>query len=119
MRPFFLGRPEPSVKNLFFARGPASIHPASQGGKDYCMVSAYRIDLQYGDVLFREGDAPTTAFLIESGTLRITADRDGTPLLLSDLGAGALVGEMAVLDDSPRSATATAVAPCVLTPIDR
>jgi EAL domain-containing protein (putative c-di-GMP-specific phosphodiesterase class I) len=83
------------------------------------MASAYRIELHPGDVLFREGDAPTTAFLIESGSLRITADRDGAPMLLSDLGAGALVGEMAVLDDSPRSATATALAPCVLTPIDR
>jgi EAL domain-containing protein (putative c-di-GMP-specific phosphodiesterase class I) len=83
------------------------------------MASAYRIELRPGEVLFREGDDPTTAFLIESGTLRITADREGTPVLLSDLGAGALVGEMAVLDDSRRSATATAVNACVLTPIDR
>jgi EAL domain-containing protein (putative c-di-GMP-specific phosphodiesterase class I)/CRP-like cAMP-binding protein len=83
------------------------------------MASAYRIELNPGEVLFREGDAPSTAFLIESGSLRITAQRNGSPVVLSDLGAGALVGEMAVLDDSPRSATATALAACVLTPIDR
>ena len=83
------------------------------------MASAYRIELNPGEVLFREGDAPSTAFLIESGCLRITAQRNGAPVILSDLGAGALVGEMAVLDDSPRSATATALAACVLTPIDR
>ncbi|MGH8090273.1 MAG: EAL domain-containing protein [Rudaea sp.] len=83
------------------------------------MATAYRIELQPGQVLFREGDAPTTAFLIESGTLRITAERDGAPMLLGELSAGALVGEMAVLDDSRRSATATAIAACVLTPIDR
>jgi len=83
------------------------------------MASAYRIELNPGEVLFREGDAPSTAFLIESGSLRITAQRNGAPVVLSDLGAGALVGEMAVLDDSPRSATATALAACVLTPIDR
>src|SRR5579885_3820382 len=83
------------------------------------MGSAYRIELSPGEVLFREGDAPTTAFLIESGSLRITAQRDGVPMVLSDLGPGALVGEMAVLDDSPRSATATALEACVLTPIDR
>jgi EAL domain-containing protein (putative c-di-GMP-specific phosphodiesterase class I) len=83
------------------------------------MASAYRIELRPGEVLFREGDSPTTAFLIESGTLRITAKREGSPMLLGDLGAGALVGEMAVLDDSPRSATVTALAMCVLTPIDR
>jgi diguanylate cyclase len=83
------------------------------------MSSAYRIELQAGDVLFREGDPPSTAFLIESGTLRITAQRAGSAVVLSDLGAGALVGEMAVLDDSPRSATAIAIESCVLTPIDR
>ncbi len=83
------------------------------------MASAYRIELQPDEHLFHEGDEPTTAFLIESGTLRITAKREGTPVILSDLGPGALVGEMAVLDDSPRSATATALEGCVLTPIDR
>ena len=83
------------------------------------MATAYRIELKPGDVLFREGDAPTTAFLIESGALRITAARDGAPMLLGELSAGALVGEMAVLDDSRRSATATALSTCVLTPIDR
>lgn len=83
------------------------------------MASAYRIELRSGEVLFREGDAPTTAFLIESGSLRITAQRDSGPMILGDLGPGALVGEMAVLDDSQRSASATALEACVLTPIDR
>jgi diguanylate cyclase len=83
------------------------------------MASTYRIELRPGEVLFREGDPPTTAFLIESGTLRISALRNGSPMVLSDLGPGALLGEMAVLDDSPRSATASAISACVLTPIDR
>jgi EAL domain-containing protein (putative c-di-GMP-specific phosphodiesterase class I) len=83
------------------------------------MASADRIELQPGEQLFNEGDGPTTAFLIESGTLRITAKRDGAPIVLGDLGAGALVGEMAVLDDAPRSATATALDTCVLTAIDQ
>jgi EAL domain-containing protein (putative c-di-GMP-specific phosphodiesterase class I) len=83
------------------------------------MSSAYRIELAAGQALFREGDAATTAFLIESGTLRVTAERDGVPMLLGNLHAGALIGEMAVLDDSPRTATAIAVEPCVLTAIDR
>ena len=63
------------------------------------MTSAYRIELAPGEVLFREGEGPTTAFLIDSGTLRITTRRGGEPLLLGELGPGALVGEMAVLYD--------------------
>jgi EAL domain-containing protein (putative c-di-GMP-specific phosphodiesterase class I) len=83
------------------------------------MSSAYRVELRANEVLFREGDPPTTAFLIEEGTLRISARVHGETTFLSDLGPGSMVGEMAVLDDSPRSATATAVTHCVLTPIDR
>jgi EAL domain-containing protein (putative c-di-GMP-specific phosphodiesterase class I) len=83
------------------------------------MSSSYRLELEPGQTLFREGDAPTTAFLIEQGTLRISAERDGASMVLNDLGAGALVGEMAVLDGSPRSATATALDHCVLTPVNR
>ncbi len=83
------------------------------------MVSAYRVELVPGEILFHEGDPPTTAFLIESGTLRVTTQREGMPVLLGELGPGALVGEMAVLDDSPRTATVSAVENSVLTPIDR
>src|SRR5215470_6739429 len=104
----------------FFGGNPRRVAVVARGGMgDHSpMASAYRIELRPGEVLFREGDAPTTAFLIESGSLRITAQRNGAPVTLSDLGSGALVGEMAVLDDSPRSATATALPACVLTPID-
>jgi predicted signal transduction protein with EAL and GGDEF domain len=83
------------------------------------MASAHRVELKTGETLFREGDAPTSAFLIESGRLRITAMVRGQQALLGDVDAGALVGEVAVLDDSPRTATATALEPTVLTAIDR
>jgi EAL domain-containing protein (putative c-di-GMP-specific phosphodiesterase class I) len=83
------------------------------------MSSAHRIELATGQTLFREGDAPNSAFLIESGRLRITATVDGQQRQLGDVDAGALVGEVAVLDDSPRTATATALEPSVLTAIDR
>src|SRR5512143_572168 len=83
------------------------------------MSSAYRIELAAGQTLFREGDAATTAFLIERGTLRVTTERDGVPMVLGDLHAGALIGEMAVLDNAPRAATATALEACVLMAVDR
>jgi EAL domain-containing protein (putative c-di-GMP-specific phosphodiesterase class I) len=83
------------------------------------MSSAYRVELASGEVLFHEGDRPTTAFLIDEGVLRISARVHGEIAILGELGPGSLVGEMAVLDDSPRSATVTALSRCVLTPIDR
>ena len=83
------------------------------------MASHHRIELEPGQLLFREGDAPTSAFLVERGRLRVTANRAGQEIELGFVEAGALVGEVAVLDDSPRSATAIAVEPSVLTTIDR
>ncbi len=82
-------------------------------------MSVYRVELPAGCELFREGDAATTAFLIERGQIEISTYRNGEAFVLSRLGPGALLGEMAVIDDSPRTATARALSECVLTPIDR
>jgi len=82
-------------------------------------MNELRVRLQPGEVLFREGDAPTTAFLIEQGEVEISTMRNGERIVLSHLDAGELLGEMAVIDDAPRTATATALSECVLFPIDR
>jgi diguanylate cyclase len=82
-------------------------------------MSSMRLGLQAGNVVFSEGDAPTTAFLIESGDVEISTERDGRRVRLAVLGPGDLLGEMAVIDDAPRTATATACTDCVLLAIDR
>jgi diguanylate cyclase len=82
-------------------------------------MSAVRIAMAAGEVVFREGDAPTTAFLIEEGQVDITTERDGAVLRLATLGPGDLLGEMAVIDDAARTATAIAATPCLLLAIDR
>lgn len=81
--------------------------------------SPLRVHLVAGDVLFREGDEPTTGFLVESGELEISTTIHGKAIVLSHLRPGDLLGEMAVFDGEPRSATATALSDCVLFPIDR
>lgn len=82
-------------------------------------MSALRLQLVAGETLFREGDPPTTAFLIETGEVEISMVRDGERIVLSRLVGGDLLGEMAVIDDAPRTATATVVSDSVLFPIDR
>ncbi|GAA0718754.1 EAL domain-containing protein [Dokdonella soli] len=71
-----------------------------------------------GDIIFAEGDAPSGAFLIESGRIEISTTQFGERRVLGELGPGMLLGEMAVLDESPRTATARALTNCRLTPID-
>lgn len=82
-------------------------------------ANSFRVDVPAGSVLFHQGDAPTSAFLLESGSIEVFTEQGDAIRRLGVLGAGDLLGEMAVLDDSPRTATARALSDCVLMPIDR
>jgi CRP/FNR family transcriptional regulator, cyclic AMP receptor protein len=59
-----------------------------------------------GEVLFREGEAGETMYVIQSGAVRITKNVKGEEKTLAILGAGEFFGEMAILNNKPRNATA-------------
>jgi EAL domain-containing protein (putative c-di-GMP-specific phosphodiesterase class I) len=82
-------------------------------------VNGTRRHFRAGETIFAEGDPPTAAFLIESGRVQISTRRHGDPQVVAELGPGELLGEMAVIDDAPRSASACAITDCVFLPIDR
>ena len=66
-----------------------------------------------GDVLMRQGDPSTSIHFMLSGKVRAERARrtDDRPVTLAEFGAGAVVGEMGVVIDIPRSATVTATEP--------
>jgi EAL domain-containing protein (putative c-di-GMP-specific phosphodiesterase class I) len=82
-------------------------------------MSGHRAEIRAGSTIFAENDPPTTAFLIERGEIEVSTVQRGERTILGHLGPGMLLGEMAVIDNSPRTATARAITDCVLTPIDR
>ena len=60
--------------------------------------------------LFREGDAGDAVYLIVRGKVRVFVGGGERPeQVLNELGPGACIGEMAVLDREPRSATVRAL----------
>jgi len=61
-----------------------------------------------GEVLFEEGDAAEGLYLIRRGSVTISRVIAGREVVLSYLSAGNYVGEMALLSDSPRTATVKA-----------
>lgn len=68
-----------------------------------------------GEIVFHRGDAGDRAFIILSGAVDLVIESaDGRELILSRLAAGEHFGEMALLDDLSRSATARAAAPAEL-----
>ena len=71
-----------------------------------------------GDIIFSEGDDSDEAHLIHSGRIEILKSSPAGPLCLAVLGAGDVLGEMGLLDDQPRSATARALEPVLTSAID-
>ena len=62
-----------------------------------------------GEVLFREGEAGDTMYVLQSGRVRISKEgRDGVKTL-AILGPGEFFGEMAILNRKPRTASAEVV----------
>jgi diguanylate cyclase len=59
-----------------------------------------------GHVLFEAGDAADAAYIVEKGWVEIFVRGSGGVQRLSLLGPGEIFGEMALVDDSPRSAGA-------------
>lgn len=75
-----------------------------------------RQTFKIGEYLFRTGDPPLCAYLIQSGIVDVVVNKDGEDTVVGSLEAGQLVGEMALIDNQVRSAAARAqtATTCVL-----
>jgi hypothetical protein len=81
-------------------------------------ASELYVDVPAGKYLFREGEAGSEMYIVESGSIAILrAARGNEPLAV--LEAGDFLGEMAVLEDQPRFASAVAKTDCRLLRIER
>jgi CRP/FNR family transcriptional regulator len=78
------------------------------GPRELTRVAAVSVPRSFdpGHVIFREGDASDTCYIVRSGHARaIRAHGDGRTLTLAHFGPGDIFGELAMFDDERRSAT--------------
>jgi CRP-like cAMP-binding protein len=61
---------------------------------------------QPGQMIFREGELNQEAYRILRGRVEISITGEGKPVVLAQLGEGDIFGEMAMVDERPRSASA-------------
>lgn len=81
----------------------------------YTAVESNRIRKKTGDIIFHEREPADCAYIIEKGRIEISVEREGGTVVLSELGAGEILGEMGVIDQSRRTASARVTEDCELT----
>lgn len=59
-----------------------------------------------GETVFREGEHGSSAFVLQAGNIVISRNVSGEDHELAVIGPGSIFGEMALIDDQPRMATA-------------
>jgi sulfate permease, SulP family len=99
------------------AAGPPDSVSGWIGGRDGAALRGYleSLTIPAGHVLIRQGEESDGLYFVESGqlTVQLTADH-GPPARLRTLGAGAVVGELTMYLQVPRTATVVSDTPCVV-----
>lgn len=79
------------------------------------LSAANAIDLKSRQVLFQADDPGDGCYFLRKGVVKASVvSKDGQERLLAVMGPGALIGELSLFDDQPRSAAITALKPCHL-----
>lgn len=82
-------------------------------------MSKFERRYKSGEIIFREGDASTSAYVLVSGQVELAKNNASKPVRLSLLEPGEMFGEMGLVDNSPRSATARAVSEVVVDIVEK
>ncbi|MGE5505990.1 MAG: cyclic nucleotide-binding domain-containing protein, partial [Actinomycetota bacterium] len=109
-----LPRPEPLIKlppGFKQAQRPGLAQPqtAPRSGPPQGDERTGRKRFKPGQVIFEEGARGEEAYVIESGRVAIYKTAEGRKMVLGELSHGGVFGEMALIDDEPRMASAEAV----------
>jgi CRP-like cAMP-binding protein len=75
----------------------------------------HRVEFKTGQVIFEAGRHGDEMYVVRAGSVVMRAGDK----LLETIGTGGIFGEMALIDDSPRSASVIALSDCELVVIDR
>jgi len=84
-------------------------NPGNPGNPPRKSLAAVAVDFSAGEVVFREGDLGTEMYIISEGKVEILNRMGGEERVLAVLEKGDFFGEMSVLEDLPRAATARAL----------
>ncbi len=79
----------------------------------------FGITYKKGEIVFNQGDMGDIMYVIQAGAVEISRLQNGDKMVLALLEHGDFFGEMALIDNHPRSATATIISSSRLLPFTR
>ena len=91
-----------------FIRGVPLFASLSESAVQEIAARAEETDVAAGDWLFREGDPGEGLYVLRTGRLEVVREAGDTEILIRSISPGAVLGELAVLTDAPRSASVRA-----------
>jgi CRP-like cAMP-binding protein len=92
------------------------MEPTVKHDTDFTVLTGNNVETRVfkaGDIIFREGDEAHELFVIKSGQVRIQLGNR----TLAEFSANGIFGEMALIDNEPRSASAIAATDVELVPV--
>lgn len=99
-----------SAKRRKFLRSLSLCEGLSERDVGHLLHSFHSRTYHEGESLFVEGDIGRALFVVESGRVELSKHgADGQPRRIATLGPGTFFGEMALLEQLPRSASAVAL----------
>ncbi len=91
---------------------------SSKVGAGKSILNRHERSFRRGSLMFIEGESSSEMFIIRSGSIRILKQEGQNAVELARLGPGSVLGELSLLDQQPRSATAQVVEDTTVTVID-
>ncbi len=85
-----------------------AVFKSGAGGAGKSPYEKYLVTHLMGEIIFSEGDIGTDMYIVQSGTVELLKSIGGETRVLSTLEKGDFFGEMSVLEDVPRTASARA-----------
>lgn len=85
----------------------------------HLVMMGREIELGVGDVLMKEGDPGDSLYVIMEGEVEVTKQSGSSEVVIAQRGVGDVIGEIALLDNDPRSATVRSLSKSRLFRIDQ
>ena len=105
--------------NAEFLKNISMFEDLDKASLDAIANAAVEQRYEPGQEIVRQGDVGVGAFFIRSGKVDVIQEKNGKDTKIATLGPGEVFGEMALLDEFPRSATVRAVEPTVTLGLQR